>query len=141
MFGEMIRAGAQLNLVAKWVWLKIKQEGLCRFWFMFPLPRVPSWYRFCEPYQVAGGVGGGGGSPPHDARRSHDSNRRAMQPRWNIQKVRGGCSRGCFKGEGVMIQRGRADVRSDDSAAPPMMLEEVMIQIGVQCNLGGTSQK
>ena len=62
-----------------------------------------------------------------------------------------------------MIQRLRADVRSDDSsrgaaksccqmyqvaggvgggaAAPPMMLEEVMIHIGVQCNLGGTSKQ
>ena len=26
---------------AMWVWLKIKQEGLRRFWFMFPLTRVP----------------------------------------------------------------------------------------------------
>ena len=24
-----------------WVWLKIKQEGLLRFWSMFPLTRVP----------------------------------------------------------------------------------------------------
>ena len=23
----------------KWLWLKIKQEGLRRFWSMFPLPR------------------------------------------------------------------------------------------------------
>ena len=66
-----------------------------------------------------------------------------------------------FKGEGVMIQRLRADVRRYASsrgaakyccqmyqvagglggAAPPMMLEEVMIQVGVQCNLGGTSSR
>ena len=32
-----------------WVWLKIKQEGLRRFWSMFPLNRVPFWYRFLEP--------------------------------------------------------------------------------------------
>ena len=34
---------------AKWVWLKIKQQGLRRFWAMFPLIRVPFWYRFFEP--------------------------------------------------------------------------------------------
>ena len=32
-----------------WVWLKIQQEGLRRFWSMFPLSRVPCWYRFFEP--------------------------------------------------------------------------------------------
>ena len=32
-----------------WVWLKIKQEGLRRLWSMFPLTRVPFWYRFFEP--------------------------------------------------------------------------------------------
>ena len=32
-----------------WVWLKIKQEGLRRFWSMCPLTRVPFWYRFFEP--------------------------------------------------------------------------------------------
>ena len=32
-----------------WVWLKIKQEGLRRFWSMFPPTRVPFWYRFFEP--------------------------------------------------------------------------------------------
>ena len=32
-----------------WVRLKIKQEGLRRFWSMFPLIRVPFWYRFFEP--------------------------------------------------------------------------------------------
>ena len=34
---------------AFWVWLKIKQEGLRRLWSMFPLTRVPFWYRFFEP--------------------------------------------------------------------------------------------
>ena len=34
---------------ATWVWLKIKQEGLRRCWSMFPLTRVPFWYRFFEP--------------------------------------------------------------------------------------------
>ena len=33
----------------KWVWLKIKPEGLRRFWSMFPLARVPFWYRLLEP--------------------------------------------------------------------------------------------
>ena len=32
-----------------WLWLKIKLEGLRRFWSMFPLTRVPFWYRFFEP--------------------------------------------------------------------------------------------
>ena len=32
-----------------WTWLKIKQEGLHRCWSMFPLTRVPFWYRFFEP--------------------------------------------------------------------------------------------
>ena len=32
-----------------WVWLKMKQEGLCRFWSMFPLTRVPFWCRLFEP--------------------------------------------------------------------------------------------
>ena len=32
-----------------WVWLNIKQEGLRRFWSMFPLSRVLLWYRFFEP--------------------------------------------------------------------------------------------
>ena len=30
-------------------WLKIKQEGLRRFWSMFPIDRVPFWYRLFEP--------------------------------------------------------------------------------------------
>ena len=29
--------------------LKIKPEGLRRFWSVFPLTRVPFWYRFFEP--------------------------------------------------------------------------------------------
>ena len=35
--------------LAKWVWLKIKQEGLHRFWSMFSLASVPFWYRLFEP--------------------------------------------------------------------------------------------
>ena len=31
------------------MWLKIKQEGLPRFWSMCPLTRVPFWSRFFEP--------------------------------------------------------------------------------------------
>ena len=30
-------------------WLKMKQEGLRRFWSMFLLTWVPFWYRFFEP--------------------------------------------------------------------------------------------
>ena len=37
---------AQLLL---WLWVKIEQEGLRRFWSMCPLTRVPFWYRFFEP--------------------------------------------------------------------------------------------
>ena len=37
----------------KRVWLKIKQEGLRRFWVMFPLTRVPFWYRFLSHSQLA----------------------------------------------------------------------------------------
>ena len=33
-----------------WLWLKINQEGLRRFWSMFSLTRVPFGYRFFEPY-------------------------------------------------------------------------------------------
>ena len=36
-------------LVSTWLWLRMKQEGLRRFWSMFPLTRVPCWYRFFEP--------------------------------------------------------------------------------------------
>ena len=32
-----------------WVWLKINQEGLRRFWSMCPLTRVPFWDQFFEP--------------------------------------------------------------------------------------------
>ena len=39
-----------------WVWLKMKQEGLRRFWSMFPLTRVPFWYRFFEPQPHAKGT-------------------------------------------------------------------------------------
>ena len=43
-----------------WVWLKIKQEGLGRFWSMFPLTRVPFWHRFFEapPFVARSGAGG-----------------------------------------------------------------------------------
>ena len=46
---------AQGFVDAVWVWLKINQEGLRRFWSMFPLARVPFWYRVFEPppYQHA----------------------------------------------------------------------------------------
>ena len=40
-----------------WVWLKITQEGLRRFWSMFALTRVAFWYRFFEP-QPCGFCGG-----------------------------------------------------------------------------------
>ena len=33
-----------------WQWLKIKELGLRGFWSMFPLTRVPFWYRVLEPY-------------------------------------------------------------------------------------------
>ena len=32
-----------------WVWLKINQGGLRRFWSMFPLTRSPFWYQFFVP--------------------------------------------------------------------------------------------
>ena len=32
-----------------WVWLKIIQQGLRRFWSMCPLTSVPVWYWFFEP--------------------------------------------------------------------------------------------
>ena len=31
---------AAIRVTLNWVWLKIKQEGLRRFWSMFPLTRV-----------------------------------------------------------------------------------------------------
>ena len=42
------------QISANWLWLKIKQEGLRRFWSMFPLTRVPLWYRFFEPQPIRG---------------------------------------------------------------------------------------
>ena len=38
-----------LTTTAICLWLKIKQEGLRRFWSMFLITRVPSWYQFFEP--------------------------------------------------------------------------------------------
>ena len=38
-----------------WVWLKIKPEGLRRFWSMFPLTRVPFWnFGFLSHSHVGG---------------------------------------------------------------------------------------
>ena len=42
-------ASDQIRQTSKWAWLKIKDLGLRRFWSMFPLTRVPFWYRFFEP--------------------------------------------------------------------------------------------
>ena len=39
----------RFNPPLKWVWLKIKKQGLRRFWSMFPLTRVPFWYWLFEP--------------------------------------------------------------------------------------------
>ena len=38
-------SGSLRNLVSRfiWLWLKIQQEGIRRFWSMFPLARVPFW--------------------------------------------------------------------------------------------------
>ena len=36
-----------------WVWLKIKHGGLRRLWSIFPLTRVPFWYRFFQPQPFA----------------------------------------------------------------------------------------
>ena len=49
--GACARAKMPSFLVSEvsWVWLKINQEGLRRFWSMFPLSRVPFGYRFFEP--------------------------------------------------------------------------------------------
>ena len=53
-----------------WVWLKITQEGLRRFWSMFPLARVPFWYRLLSHGHVldsaclvSGGAGAFGSGP------------------------------------------------------------------------------
>ena len=55
-------SSARLVLVfLMWVWLKIKQEGLRRFWSMFPLNRVPFWCRFFEPQPCAAHFKGGSG--------------------------------------------------------------------------------
>ena len=47
----MVRSSSKLAVVAKWVWLKFKQEGLRRFWPLFPLiyQGNPCWCRFFEP--------------------------------------------------------------------------------------------
>ena len=43
----------------KRVWLTMKQGANRRFWAMFPLTRVPVWYRFVEPQpSTAGGFSG-----------------------------------------------------------------------------------
>ena len=44
--------GCRFKVRVKWEWLKIKQEGLRRFWSMFPLTRVPVSYRFFEHSQM-----------------------------------------------------------------------------------------
>ena len=36
-------------LFAIWVWRKIKQLGLRRFWSLVPFAKVPFWYRVFEP--------------------------------------------------------------------------------------------
>ena len=43
------RTNMRMGSFPKCMWLKIKQEGLRRCWSMFPLTRVPFWYRFFEP--------------------------------------------------------------------------------------------
>ena len=50
----------------KGLWLKIKQEGLRRCWSMFPLTRVPFWYRFLEPQPQPGQTLGQSGKVPKD---------------------------------------------------------------------------
>ena len=49
----MFEFAQQKHLKNTWVWLKIKQEGLRRFWSMFPLTRVPFWYCFFFPRATA----------------------------------------------------------------------------------------
>ena len=46
---EQFASFAHKKAKGKWVWLKIEQEGLRKLWSMFPLTRVPVWYRFFEP--------------------------------------------------------------------------------------------
>ena len=50
-FKGFVRPSSRLERcpTSMWVWLKIHQEGLRRFWSMFPLTRVPFWFRFFEP--------------------------------------------------------------------------------------------
>ena len=43
------RLGIARRGFPKWVRLKINQEGLRNVWSMFPLTRVPFWYRLFEP--------------------------------------------------------------------------------------------
>ena len=33
-----------------WVWLKIKELGLCGCWSLVPFTKVPFWYHFLEPH-------------------------------------------------------------------------------------------
>ena len=49
---NLAAVGWDLEPLTCWVWLKIKEEGLRRFWSMFPLTRVPFRYRFFEPPPV-----------------------------------------------------------------------------------------
>ena len=50
---------------AIWVWLKIQQEGLRRFFVsMFPLTRVPFWCRFFEPQPYCAISSGPPKNPP-----------------------------------------------------------------------------
>ena len=51
-----------LELANIWVWLKINQEGLHRFWSMFPLTAVSCSYWFVEP-QPFGGKSGSSQEP------------------------------------------------------------------------------
>ena len=64
----MLRAGAQQNIVAKCM-LEEELVAKCTKWRGGPPPMMLE--------EVAGGWGGR--QPPHDARRSDDSIRRAMQ--------------------------------------------------------------
>ena len=42
--GRKDACGSCFLRIPIWVWLKIQQEGLCRFCSMFPLTRVLFWY-------------------------------------------------------------------------------------------------
>ena len=50
-----------LNMGVDGVAIKIEEVGFRRFWSMFPLTRVPCWYRFFEPQPYVHKLGGGGG--------------------------------------------------------------------------------